>query len=62
MNTSDVKRLLKEKGISYWRVARELNVSENTFYRMMRDRELPSEEEQRIMDAVEKVEGSIANE
>ena len=62
MNTVEVKRLLKEKGISYWRIARELNVSENTFYRMMRDRELTPEEERRIMDTLRKMEGSNANE
>lgn len=61
MKTIDVKRLLKEKGIAYWQMARELNVSENTFYRMMRDREIPQEEEKRIITAMDSIKGDTPN-
>lgn len=43
----DIKARAHEAGVPLWRIARALSISENTFYRRLRD-ELPANEKQNI--------------
>lgn len=52
MNNTDIRQAIKEAGLFYWQVADLLNIGEYTFSRKLR-KELPDEEKQRIIKAIE---------
>ena len=51
---TDVKNSIKKAGLRQWQVADALNCNESAFSRKMR-KELPTEEKQRIFEAIEKL-------
>lgn len=56
MNNKDIRNLLKEKGIYHWQLADKLGISEPTLTRKLR-RELPTEEKEKLIKVIKKMEG-----
>ena len=54
MKVRTAKDILKNESIPYWRLAKALNVSESTVYRMLRDDEenLSCENEDKLFKAI----------
>ena len=54
MKVRTAKDILKNESIPYWKIAKEMNVSENTVWRMLRDNEenLSCENEEKLFKAI----------
>ena len=55
MANQEIKRAARAVDVPYWRIGRELGVSEATIQRMLRT-ELSDEDRQRIMEAIQRLE------
>ena len=57
MNVKMCKEILKNEKIPYWRLAKEIGLSETSVYRMMRDEEsfISVEDEHRILSAINQI-------
>ena len=51
----DIRNAAKASNVPLWRIAKRLNISENTFYRMLRD-ELGFEKKREIMGIIKELE------
>ncbi|KNZ41446.1 hypothetical protein [Acetobacterium bakii] len=54
MTNIDLRTQMKKEGVRQWQVAEVLNFNESVFSRKMR-KELPDEEKQQILEAIEKL-------
>lgn len=50
----DIRNAAKQKGVFLWEVAEELKIQESRFSKILR-KELPLEEKERILAAIEKL-------
>ncbi len=56
MNNLQIRLKLTEKGETYYWLAQQLGISDNTLFRRLRD-ELPAEEQNRIIQLIEEKAG-----
>jgi hypothetical protein len=60
MQNMGIRLAARGAGVPLWRVAEEMGVSEPTMTRWLR-KELPAEEQQRILAAIERIKGGAAS-
>ena len=56
MSNQDVRKAIKQSGLTHWQVAEAFGVAETTFCRMLR-RELSDDKKQRVYEAIETLKG-----
>ena len=60
-NNEDIRDIARKKGVAFWRIAREIGVSETTVIRWLR-LELTPEKKERILEALDKVAAQLYGE
>lgn len=55
----EIRKAAKEAGVRFWQIAEYLGVAESGLSRRMRH-ELPREEKQQIIDAIQQLQGASA--
>ncbi len=50
----DIRQTAIDKGIKHWQIADEMGIREDAFSKMLR-KELPEDEKQKVLNAIEKI-------